>query len=234
MQKVIVDCEFTGLDNTFVANNEIVQVKMMNLKTKKTDCRSYSSEKPIGASARLLLGVNQFEGERFCKEHYCSQLEAIGISPNRKITYYGFGVQQDVAMLTKYDIEIDIVDIRQLLQRSRFAERMATEGSGLEAAYLIVFGKAPNIENHDGFAELHVIHDLYCKSVRLKKQSLLRLMPHGHCAGMPIAEYVRSYRRAADGYRFNNTDLLAKSLTANIPIRWRDDGWELEDEWDDD
>lgn len=105
--------------------------------------------------------------------------------------YYGFGVQQDVLMLAKYDINIEIVDIRELLQRSRFAERMATEGSGLKAAYLIVFGKTPSIKSHDGIAELQIIHELYRKATRLRKQTHLELMPFGHCAGMPTRNTSR-------------------------------------------
>lgn len=61
--------------------------------------------------------------------------------------------------------------------------------------------------------ELIMIQSLYnfVKNIDLKKR--LTFMPHGHCAGMPIADYVIDYRRQADGYRFNNSDILADSLT---------------------
>jgi hypothetical protein len=236
MQKVVIDCEFTGLDNTYVSDNEIVQVKMMNLRTQEVHCRSYGSKKPIGAYGQLLLGVKRYDEELFDKTMFRQQLEAISIKPSRKTTFYGYGVQQDISMLAKYDVHIDIVDIRGLLQRSRFAERMATEGSGLESAYLIVFGKKPDSTTHDGPEELQVIYDLYRKAIRLKKQEHIDVMPHGHCAGMPLREYVQKYRRAADGYRHNNVDLLSASLTASIPRyvpRDDDDEWD-EDELDDD
>lgn len=230
MQKAIIDCEFTGLDNTYISNNEIVQVKMMNLRTKEVDCRCYRSKKPIGAYGRLLLGVKRYNGELFDKSMFAKQLEAISIRPSQKTLFFGYGVHQDVSMLAKYGVSVEILDIREMLQRSRFAERMATEGSGLESVYLIVFGKAPDT-THDGPEELQAIYDLYRKAIRLKKQEHIGVMPHGHCAGMPLTEYVRQYRRAADGYRFNNDDLLAESLTASIS---RYVSWDSDDEWDDD
>jgi len=55
-------------------------------------------------------------------------------------------------------------------------------------------------------------------------------MPHGHCAGMPISQYTSNYRRSADGYRYNNSDLLAKSLTARIPAYVSQDDDEDEEE----
>lgn len=231
MQKVIIDCEFTGLDNTYVSDNEIVQVKMMNLRTQDVHCQSYGSKKPIGAYGQLLLGVKRYDEELFDKDMFRQQLEAINIKTSRKTIFYGYGVQQDISMLVKYDIGIEIVDIRGLLQRSRFAERMATEGSGLESAYVIVFGKEPDHMTHDGPDELQVIYDLYRKAIRLKKQEHIGVMPYGHCAGMPLREYVKKYRRAADGYRYNNNDLLAASLTANIPTYT---AWDEDDEWDED
>jgi hypothetical protein len=37
-------------------------------------------------------------------------------------------------------------------------------------------------------------------------------MPWGDYAGVPIRKYVEEERRRADGYRFNNSDLLAVSM----------------------
>lgn len=68
MQKVIIDCEFTGLDNTYMSDNEVVQLKVMNLKTKQSESRSYSSEKLIGAHAQLMLGTKRYDGDLFTKE----------------------------------------------------------------------------------------------------------------------------------------------------------------------
>lgn len=57
MQTMLIDFEFTGLDNSYVTDNEIIQAKVMNLQTGKVCCRNYRSEKRIGAHAHPdLLG----------------------------------------------------------------------------------------------------------------------------------------------------------------------------------
>ena len=58
-------------------------------------------------------------------------------------------------------------------------------------------------------------------------------MPFGFCRGMPIKQYVRRYRRQADGYRFHHADLLAASLSKAIPLptyRHDDDDDDVDDE----
>ena len=48
-------------------------------------------------------------------------------------------------------------------------------------------------------------------------------MPWGDYAGVPICEYVKEERRRADGYRFNNNDLLATSMDYWIEYNEYDD-----------
>lgn len=237
-QRAIIDLEFTGLDNTFVTDNEIVQAKVMNLRTGVAACHNFHSNKRLSAYNQVTHGVSRYAGDLFSKQGFHELLEQVQIRPQRKTMYFGFGVQQDIRMLAKYGIDIEITDLREMVQRSRHEARMATEGSNLETVYFILTGMTPQLDSHNGLSELNLIHEIYKKAIRLKKKTHLEVMPHGHCAGMPLRQYVRAYRRAADGYRFNNNDLLAQSLTRSVPVPvWDDEDDEFDDddyEFDDD
>lgn len=101
----------------------------------------------------------------------------------------------------------------------------------MECAYFLLTGK----QRHVSVAKLDLVREIYQQVMTFTDcKELLTLMPFGHCPGMPISEYFRDFRRAADGYRFNNSDLLARSLTAKIPAyvsRRDDEEWDGED-WD--
>ncbi len=211
---VLVDFEFTGLDNSYIKNNEIIQMKAISITTAQTMCHSYGSHKPISAHSYRSHKLYRYRGQtRFSKERFYHSLALFDLKEGDPVTLYGFGVQQDLLMLQKYDIKVPINDIREMLQLSKFEYRMATEGSGLEDTYTIATGKIPNLKNHDGIDELYVMKELYEIAMTVRKKKLLTVMPHGHCAGMPLKEYVASYRKQADGYRWNNSDILAASLT---------------------
>ena len=235
---IILDLEYTGLDNSYEEKNEVIQVKLHNIDNGKYVCRNFKSTKPISAYGKLSHRCQFYEGDMFsknCFEQMLKEIEALG----DKYNYYGFGVDQDIIMLLKYGIDIDIKDIRTMLQLSEHEVRLATEGSGLEAAYLIVTGKYPELLNHDGLHELKLIVELYEIAITLPQKEFLSVMPHGHCAGMPLSQYVRNYRRAADGYRFHNTDILSASLENAIAVleHWYDeqeDDDELGDDENDD
>jgi hypothetical protein len=218
---VILDIEFTGLDNTYTKDNEIIQVKMINMDGNELRLSvNYFSDKEISAYGFLSHRVKRHEKKygKFSFDKFKDHLERIGVNYETDlITFYGFGTQQDVAMLAKYGINITVIDIREWFQRSKHELRMANEGSGLEATYYIVTGRHPELTTHDGIKELEIIADLYLQFKKIKKfNDVLSVMPHGHCAGMPLTDYVYQYRRAADGYRFNNTDLLSRSLDYRI------------------
>ena len=214
--EIIIDLEFTGLDNTYIKDNEIIQLKMINVQNERVYCCNFSSKKKISAYTKLSHKVDRVKGSLFSKEYFDIGIQFILIDKKSEPEFYGFGVQQDMIMLNKYGIKLDILDIREILQLSKHEKRLATEGSGLEAAYLIVTGKYPELKNHDGADELLIIKKLFDAAKKLRKKEFLTVMPHGHCAGMPISEYISGYRRAADGYRFNNFDILSKSLSHAI------------------
>lgn len=214
---IIIDLEFTGLDNSFITDNEIIQLKMMNAKTRKSICVNFGSKKRILAHPFLSHKTTRYVGaKKFNKERFADALISVCDNQTGRIIYHGFGTKTDMLMLQKYGINYEIEDIREKLQRTRHEKRMATEGSNLEATFYIVTGRHPGLDNHDGSAELYIIHELYLAAKRLKKHEYLSVMPHGHCAGMPIEQYVDNYRRQADGYRFNNSDILSRSFNNAI------------------
>lgn len=137
-------------------------------------------------------------------------------------------------MLKKYGVDIEIVDLQEKIRlNSKYERDLAVGCASMEAAYTLLTGKKPPLDTHLRLAELDLVRDIYREVIKFTDcNELLTLMPHGHCAGMPISQYVSDYRRAADGYRYNNSDLLAKSLTARIPA-YVSSSWD-EDEWDSD
>ncbi len=211
--EIIIDLEFTGLDNSYIKDNEIIQLKMINCKNDRSYTANFRSLKKISAYPRLSHKVTRYKGSTFCKDFFNHGLEFLLIDQKSEPEFYGFGVQQDILMLNKYGIKLNIIDIREMLQLTKHEATLATEGSGLEAAYLIVTGKHPELKNHDGIDELKIIKELFLAARKLRKKEYLTVMPHGHCAGMPLKEYISGYRRAADGYRYNNFDILSKSLS---------------------
>lgn len=210
MQKILFDLEFTGLDNTYISDNEIIQLKMKNLSNGKTFFKNFGSKKELSAHCQLEHKVIRYDDVLFSENEFLSALHEI--CGELSDEFIGFGISKDIEMLYKYQIKIpNRADIRELFQRSEYEMRIATEGSGLEEIYFISTGDVP-ILNHSDISELDIIETLYNISNNLTLKSILSIMPHGHCAGMPISMYVENYRRAADGYRFNNYDLLAESL----------------------
>lgn len=213
---ILLDFEFTGLDNTFVTDNEIVQMKAMLLDGNSFLCNFYS-KKPLCAYSFRSHRVERYSlAATFSKEIFDRDIAAL-IGEGNIPEYHGFSTSQDIAMLKKYGIEIKIIDLREQLQKSEFETRISTEGSGLEDIYFIVTGfiKEPS---HNGIEELHLIKELYEKVQTLKINKFHAAVPYGHCAGMPILSYIARYRRAADGYRYNNSDSFSDSLTNAIDI----------------
>lgn len=215
---LIIDLEFTGLDNTYTTNNEIVQLKLLNTQTQVPGLYNYPSVKPIGAHAQLFLKTDRFKcNQLFDKQQFMYAVKQVtGEESLDNIHFYGFGNHQDMYMLRKYGINITIYDLREHFQRTTFEHRIANEGSNLESVYLIVTGQYPSHADHSGLDELNTIYQLYLHAQQHQPNGYYTIMPHGHCAGMPVEQYVTDYRRAADGYRFNNHDLLSATLTNAI------------------
>lgn len=213
MQRIIIDFEFTGLDNSYITDNAIIQMKMKNVDNGYTYIRNYGSDKYLSAHVRLHFTNNiKMEGKPFSKEEFENGI--MHITGGDDYELFGFSVSQDKKMLAKYGIIVEITDIQEWarLQNNKLYEyEMATEGHGLEETYMIVTGRNPHLKNHSDIEELLVIEELMDKLER-PTRSTYTVMPWGHCSGMPLDEYIQNYRRAADGYRWNNNDTLALSL----------------------
>lgn len=228
--KVLIDFEFSGLDNSYITDNEIVQMKFRYLGNDSNHDhtpRSYdfSSKKKIGAYGAILLQAVRYQTFKFTKERFLKWLSVPNFKTNvmplteqdlDNFEFYGFSPQQDILMLKKYGINIKITDIREWIQLSKHEVRLATEGSSLECCYYIVCEKFPNLQSHDGEAEIELMFELFLKASKLKKKKYLTVMPFGFAASMPILEYIQLHRRQADGYRWNNNDLLSRSITNAI------------------
>ncbi len=224
----IIDLEFTGLDNSFINDNEIIQVKILNLKNNKKIIKNFNSLKELGAYAQLEHRTARYTGcPLFSKEEFDAMLTQIDLSIDSE--FWGFGVTQDLLMLSAYNINITINDIRTFYQCTEFAYRMATEGSGLEPTYLIVTGEYPPIISHSDFSEMVLIETLFHKMKEYDADNYMSIVPFGHCSGMSISDYVQEYRRQADGYRYNNSDTFAYSLDAAIGELEYDDDDDDED-----
>lgn len=232
---VLLDLEFTGLDNTFVADHEITQIKMLCVETGKRVCRHCKTDKPVSVYDRL-QGVTRYNGKTpFSADLFHACLNKIkAVAP----VYHGYSIAQDRKMLSKYGINIEINDLQEAMRLNpEYETRLAIGTASMEAAYYLLTGEVPNLGNHYAEEEIELIRTVYEKVQEFdpaQQNKFLTVMPWGHCAGMPLDDYIANYRRAADGYRFNNNDLLARSLTHYIPEPEYYGGWDGDEDESDD
>lgn len=211
----LIDLEFTGLDNSIIDDNEIIQIKILNIDNKKSIIKNFNSKKELSAYTQLEHRTVRYEDcPLFSLDELVGMLAHIDLSIDSD--FWGFGVEQDIKMLAKYGWYITINDIRTHFQRTEFAYRMATEGGGLEPTYLIVTGEYPPKASHADFSEMILIEKLFEKMKEYNADTYMSVVPFGHCSGMLISDYVQEYRRQSDGYRYNNSDAFASALDAAI------------------
>jgi len=211
----LIDLEFTGLDNSIIDDNEVIQVKILNINNKKSIIKSFNSKKELSAYTQLEHRTVRYKDcPLFSLDELMVMLAHIDLSIDSD--FWGFGVEQDMKMLAKYGWNISIQDIRAHFQRTEFAYRMATEGSGLEPTYLIVTGEYPPKASHADFSEMILIEKLFEKMKEYDADTYMSVVSFGHCSGMLISDYVQEYRRQSDGYRYNNSDAFASALNAAI------------------
>lgn len=224
MNRIIIDLEFTGLDNSYIKDNEVVQLKMLNITTGATLCNTYRTKKESGAGAYLCHKIKKIDQGYidFSKSEFDEALKVVDADISRD-QFYGFSISNDIKMLLKYDIHIPkYIDIQEQFRLTEYEQRIATEGSSLETLVFMVLGREAEI-NHGDESELLEMESLIEKLDELPKNEFLSLVPFGHCAGMPLIQYIIEYRRAADGYRFNNDNLYASSLDNKIDNLYDED-----------
>src|SRR5690348_6537767 len=114
MKNLLIDLEFTGLDNTYVQDNEIVQLKLMDADTGDGVCVDFKANKPASLYHRVYCGLDgEYRGESlFSAKQFEEALEQIGVQPDHERQYFGYSVSSDRSMLEKYGVEIEIVDLQ--------------------------------------------------------------------------------------------------------------------------
>lgn len=215
MNDIIIDFEFTGLP-TKLHKPEICQMLIKNMTNGKICIKNFRTNIPMTVSAIVCCGGDPTKDAdvMFSFEEFNKVLSDVGASLTDD--FHGFGIKTDSLLLKKYGINLPhYYDIQEQLQLSTLEYDIAIGGRSLETCYYIVTGKIMN-SAHGTNAELEAIEALYQYiDTYLEDNELstyLNYMPWGDYAGVPICKYVEEERRRADGYRFNNSDLLAVSM----------------------
>ena len=228
-QNIIIDFEFNGLPR-YGFQPEINQIKMKNLTNGKSVCQNFKTHnKGFDRGYYGLIKGNKL----FSQAEFYKLLDAIGASD--KDTFYGFSIETDKEVLASYDVYLSTyVDIQeQLMLKKKYERPMAMGGRSLEFCYYLVTKEVVTVD-HNSADELALIERLFY-ATRGKKNKYLTVYPWGPGAGMPLEDYIDDNRRRADGYRYNNNDILAISLDHYInqaETRFFDD--EFADDDDDD
>ena len=225
-QNIIIDFEFNGLPR-YGFMPEITQVKMKNLTNGNAVCQNFKTHKKGFGQGYygLIKGDKLFSQKEFYK-----LLKTIGASD--KDAFYGFSIKTDKELLSSYNICLSTyVDIQEhLMLKKKYERPMAMGGRSLEFCYYLVTKEVVTVD-HNSSDELALIEKLFF-ATRGKKQKHLTVYPWGPEAGMPLDLYVDDNRRRADGYRYNNNDILAISL--DYYINQAESSWSFDDEEDDD
>ena len=219
-QKIIIDFEFNGLPR-YRFDPEIAQVKMKNLTNGKSVCHNFKTlKKGFGRGYYGLIKGDKL----FSKKEFYKLLETIGASD--KDAFYGFSIETDKELLCSYDINLSAyVDIQeQLMLKKKYEYQIAMGGRSLEFCYYLVTKEVVTVD-HNTADELALIERLFY-ATRGKKQKYLTVYPWGPEAGMPLEDYIDDNRRRADGYRYNNNNLLSKSLDHYIEREEKDCNWD--------
>ena len=225
-QKIIIDFEFNGLPR-YGFQPEINQIKMKNLTNGKSVCQNFKTHnKGFGRGYYGLIKGEKF----FSQAEFRRLLEVIGA--NDKDAFYGFSIKTDKELLSSYNIFLSTyVDIQEhLMLKKKYERPMAMGGRSLEFCYYLVTKEVVTVD-HNSSDELALIERLFY-ATRGKKNKHLTVYPWGQEAGMPLDLYINDNRRRADGYRYNNNDILATSL--DYYINQAETSWSFDDEEDDD
>ena len=225
-QKIIIDFEFNGLPR-YGFMPEITQVKMKNLTNGNAVCQNFKTyKKGFGQGYYGLIKGDKL----FSQKEFYKLLKTIGASD--KDAFYGFSIKTDKELLSSYNIYLSTyIDIQeQLMLKKKYELPMAMGGRSLEFCHYLVTKEVATVD-HNTADELALIERLFY-ATRGKKQKHLTVYPWGPEAGMPLDLYVDDNRRRADGYRYNNNDILAISL--DYYINQAESSWSFDDEEDDD
>ena len=228
----IIDFEFNGLPR-YNFKPEISQVKIAKVIGGTTNIvaskiESYKTHKKTTAGSYLTCGKIQGEGY-FTKHKFLKLLMEVAepsdlaINPETgEILLYGlvgFSNKTDWEVLSHYNSRFELenqycyTDIQESLMLSSIELKMAKEGRSMETCYYLLTGKevAPS---HGALEELYPLIEMWeiIYNEKITFHNRLKYFPWGDHGGMPLKKYCEENRRRADGYRYNNNDLLAKAL----------------------
>jgi hypothetical protein len=244
---IVVDFEFNCLPR-WNQQAEICKILLLNTNNNKTYTKVFKTEKPISVGSNICMNWsldNTNATDLFSESEWYKALSVVldkEVDENihDEINLFGFGIKTDKEVLSTYVRKIsyryyyyDLADFFRLTSKENEL-LMCNEGSSLECCYYYINQKPLNV-NHGDDSELEAIYNIYqyvenCFINENENWRLhLTIFPFGNFAGMDLIDYCEDYRRQADGYRYNNDDLLSVSITASI--------WEIEkdyNDWDDD
>lgn len=207
---VVIDFEFNGLPKV-TYQSEICQVKIAYKADEQWVKKSYNFKTRKKPQISAFLKTGTIEGEKlFTKKRFLHLLKENGIEENDN--FIGFSIGTDKEILKSYNIHLHYTkDLQEEVSRTRYEKKLAINGRGLEACYQLITGKQWS-SLHNDTGELDPLIEILELIEPLRKKGKLTVFPYGELAGMPLRLYCEDYRRRADGYRYNNSDLLAKSL----------------------
>ena len=70
MKNILIDLEFTGLDNSYVSDNEITQLKLMDADTGDGVCSNFKADKPVSLYHKAYCGL---EGQYSPPQKICNK-----------------------------------------------------------------------------------------------------------------------------------------------------------------
>lgn len=231
--KLIIDFEFTGIDNSVIKDNEIISMSVFNIDTKKKWNYIFNSVKENELGSKLVNWIensDQIWKEKFSKKlfadivrEYCNSEE--WFNKEDKLILYGFWISTDIKMISKYfDIEqfynFEYKDIQDLLRISNSKDirwenieySMAINWCSLETTYYLVTWK--KLQNHKWTNEVEAIYNIYKKAwiSWVKEETFYKYVPFGVYKWLLISEYVKKYKQNAEWYMKSNKDRLSESI----------------------
>lgn len=206
---LIIDFEFNGLPR-YNFDPEISQIKIYNTETSVSVVKNFRTRNKATIGSLLVTGP--IKGKNFfSKEEFLKVIKAVTNKPLEQINFVGFSNKTDREILSQYDIDISFIDIQEILMRSKYEKLLAHNGRSMETCYAIIFKEFIS-PSHNGEEELIPLIKMWEVAKNLRKKKFLTVYPWGQEAGMPLDIYCEENRRRADGYRYNNNDILSSSL----------------------
>lgn len=216
MRRIILDLEFTGLDNDYIKDNEIISLSWLDMDTGEKWSYLYGATRSITTGASFITWITdeKIKGlPLFSAETFFALFDTVNCE------FYGFGNSTDQKMLGKYGIWIDFVDLQwEMRKNTQYEEKMALEGCSFECCYFYATGKKFQ-KLHSETNEVEAMFELYNKLQEADasvKKDFISIVPFGRFAGMSIEQVVLEERRFADGYRYNNNDPFADALSMQM------------------